>query len=994
MAANIETIKFLGCSVVNFSSSMGFNNNPSTLSLTLAEDFDANPSDNFSADNHTSANELLAVSGGTPLSGGNPGTFVKFQTPNVSFVFSGFVTGYRRTKSHSGNLIYLEMSDPRFLLSQIPIINDTNLNINNTSFNVASWNIFCAPAVTSNPINLDWNTHGVRFDKLMEALSSRGFNFYGQNFKIVLDSSFYNQLSGGYRLKQQSGSVEDVIAQAARDAGIDWYVTMGVGGGYNIIEIKGIKRKNQYNFAETTANNGLFNFINTRLDKVSSWEIGRELRQEPCVTIVTGDKVRSLWNASPNGVYNMFSELGNGMVIDRPFVSLDFAATLGWLSFPVVNIHVGETTTTVPSVLVPDIYQNNRAEYPTRTKAQISKSRLGYIATETVLRAALHSKESWITAVWYEYRNFSTGSLKTITYNTYNSFDIGYGFGAQSVNTSSSFTMNPINLGIESPSFDIEKPSHTDSTVGSHSDIIKETVKEAAYQATLRVAQEYYGKKFICRLPLSSICTEIGSSYINNQKKIPIEYDVADSSPDIAHYDTTSSLGFPASLLKSDSAGFRNPNGLFKSFAYFNTSRLENSYNYINYEQFNPYNSVWGHTDVSESIHDTLYYSGVSVEPYRFDPRFAVVTLNEPFNCGIGSYSLLTVLTRDATTNKISTWSLATTYSPINKTDKKGGYLEFISSILNGYSVVLDSDPRLIVNGTKTFINTASKIISADHFYYLQTIWPLFSENINLSEFRLTNFDITDGNGIYIPLQWNYIKYGPWVDGTNHQMPVNMIDDSKLNPWTYGSMARMNEAGAIIAQRSNSSMHTAAYATVSVEGYPELSLGSSIVSTEGTNSFNMTNLTDLSLSFGTDGIKTTYKFKTYFGPVGFTKRSDLDTISYNSVSAAANRNSDISWNKIYEDFQTQQIKSMGGPSNGFGFNAGGMSSFQGSLNSNIQPSEVRVTNPSQAKSRNEADPVMYQESSQAKLSALFTPYTTIQPAIAKGRFPTTEGGMA
>ena len=49
----ISTIKFLGCSVVSFSSTMGFNSNPSTMSITLAEDFDN--LDNFLADDHSIA---------------------------------------------------------------------------------------------------------------------------------------------------------------------------------------------------------------------------------------------------------------------------------------------------------------------------------------------------------------------------------------------------------------------------------------------------------------------------------------------------------------------------------------------------------------------------------------------------------------------------------------------------------------------------------------------------------------------------------------------------------------------------------------------------------------------------------------------------------------------------------------------------------------------------------------------------------------------------
>jgi hypothetical protein len=994
---NIQPIKFLGCSVVNFTTSLGLNSNPSTLSVTLVEDPDI--SEDFLADSHsptTTQTELQATYGGTPFTNGNPGTFASFQTPDGSFSFKGIVTGYRRTKSVSGSLIYVELSDPRFLLANIPIINDVNLDINTTDFHTVSWNIFCAPSIFSNPVTLDWSARGVAFDALFKAIEARGFNFYGRNFKILLDTSFYGQLAGGYRLKQQSGSIEDVISQAAKDNGLDWYATCQVNaGGYEIISIRGLKRKNDYNFV---GSNGLYDFINNRIDRVSSWEIGRELRQEPSVTIVTGDRVRTLWNTSPNGTYNIFTELGNGMAIDRPFVSLDFGSSINWLNYPTVLISVSSTETNPSAGNALDQYGNSKVVFPTRTKTQKLKSKKGYIATETVLRAALHSKDSWATAIWYEYRDLSSGTLKTVQFNKYNSFDLNYGFGAATSQVLENFSMSPTALGIYAPPFDVEKGSHTASSVLNQADAIAETIKEAAYQATLRVAQEYYGKKFMCRLPTSAICTQIGNSYVNNQKKIPIEYEVVDGAPDVATYTQTTPIGFPDSLLLSDSAGFRNQNGLFRPFAYFNTrtsNGIPSTYNYVKYEQFNPYNSVWGDTDVAEGTKNQLFYSGVSVELYRFDPRFAVVTLNEPFNCGIGTYKNLIVTARDSN-NKITSWTLVDAYSPINKSENKGGFLEFLQRILKigetgGFTIVVDSDADLIINGIKQNVNTSLKKISVEHYNYLINSWLNYSEHLNLAEFRLTNFDRVAGCGFYLPLQWNYIKYGPWVFGTNIQRPVQFLEDSKLTPWNYGGFERMNTAGGIIAERANSSMHTTAYASVTVEGYPEFNIGHGLVDTSG---YVMADLTDINMGFGMEGINTTYKFKSYFGPIGFTKRSELDTISYNSFSASANQSTNINVDKIWEDFEAQYIKAMGGPNpNANIYNKNGFSSFMAGINSNGQAPDVTIKNPQSTKFANQSDSAMYQNSAEAKLSSLFIPYSTISPSVAKNKVPTIEGGL-
>ena len=981
----ISTIKFLGCSVVSFSSTMGFNSNPSTMSITLAEDFEK--LDNFLADDHSIGDELSATSGGTPLTSGNPGTLATFSTPDTILNFTGFVTGYRRTKSTSGNLIYLEMSDPRFLLSQIPIINDVNLNINTTSFNATTWNIFCSPAIFTNPVILDWHSQGVGFAKLMNAFSYKTFGFYGKDFKIALHSSFSQNLIGGYRLKQQVGSVEEAINQAAKDAGMDWYIKINptVNPGYNTIQIFGIKRKNQYVF---NSDNGLKTFISDRADRVSSWEVGRELRQEPSVAIVVGDRVRTLWNTSPGGNFNIFSELGNGMAIDMPFVSLDFTNISGWNNCPTVGLNVINTIITPSVTNTTDINGNSIVTFPTTSKEQLARNRKGYIVTETVLRAALHSKDSWVSAIWYEYRDISSGAPKIVRYNIYNDYDIGYGFGAETEQTTANFSMNPSQLGILSPAFSIENGDPFASVVSQYSDVLNEAIKEACYQATLRVAQEYYGKKFMCRLPASAICTAIGPEYVNNQKKIPIEYEVVDAAPNIANYTNTTPITFPTSLLHSDSAGFRNPNGLFKCFAYFNVASIASSYNYLRYEQFNPFNSIWSSTSVGEGIISpgTLFYSGVSVEPYRYDPRFAVVTLNDPLNCGIGSYSKLTVV-RDPN-NVITTWSLTPAFSPITKFDKTGGYLEFISRILTGFSVVADNDAFLNTNGIRKRMNLTAKVIGVSHLLNLQSSAIGHQEYLNLAEYRLSKID-DYSSGFYIPLQWNFIKYGPWVDGTNNNRPVNVIEDTRLNPWTYGSYQRMTDAAKIIAERANTATHTTSYATVTVEGYPEFDLGHEIKS----GADNMGNISDISLSFGTDGVKTTYKFKTFFGPIGFTKRPELEAISYNSFSASNNRSGVINFGKIFEDMEAQFMKNNYGGYMPQSPNSPGLSTLTGHINSVGQSSETTVKNPNVVKTRAELDTNAYQESANAKLSSLFTPYTTIPAQNAKNRVPTIEGGV-
>ena len=999
--SEVQRIKFLNCSVVSFNSSIGFNSSPSTLSVTLAEDYD--DSDNFQADDHTENDELGATQGGSAFTSGNPGTFAKFTIPGSDFEFSGIVTSYRRSKSSSGNLINVELSDPRIFLNQIPIVNDTNLNINTTGFQVSSWNIFCAPAIFSDPISLDWSVDGVRFDRLASAIETKLFSFYNTSYKIKFHESFYQNLAGGYRLKQQSSTVEDMINQASKDCGMDWFIDIGTGDGFNLINIKGIKRTNQYNFDDS---NGLRTFIEDRQDRVSSWEIGRELREEPTVAVVVGDRVRTLWDTSPEGIYPRLCELGNGMVIDRPFVNLDyiydqFALSSLATSIPTLNVKLSSSATTVSIQSDVDDFGNSKVKYPERSKGQSNSLRRGYIATENVLRAALHSKEAWATAVWYEYRNPANGNLYTVPYSVYNSFDIGYGFDAPSSNSTALFSMNPASIGVTGPDFDFEKgqPSLT-SVITSNTNAEVETLKNSVYELTRQMAEENYGKKFICRLPISQICQDIGTSYEHNEKKIPIEYDITDSAPDIGFYSSTVSLNFPNSLLYSDSSSFKNQNGLFKAFAYINPASILTQFNKYSIDEFDRseiIRSANNIDDINPSVSNsqTLLYAGLSVEPYRFDPRFALVTLNSPVKCGLSTYRSVSPGTR-FTNGKIKTFSLITRQGFTTSNDRSDEFLELMSRIFSNLNIVTHDNANLKDPSTGKQLNVSfnNGVISVDYYYALQTSAIALQEHVGLSEYRLINFNrgVTHG-GFYIPLQWNYIKYGPWVNGDAFSRPVNLIEDSKLNPWNYGNYNRMNEAGSIIAQRANTFTHTIAYATISVEGYPEFNLGDRLLTSENDD---LCNISDISMNFGTDGIKTTYKFKSFFGPNGFTKRAEISAISNSSVNSFSNRQDSIKVGRIYDDILAKIYEKSGGPPGIAQGNSTNRAGFADTLVASSSPvnNNPSISNINGLNAKRSAEATNdYKNIAIANLSTIFTPFTTYPNKANTGQAPTIEGGI-
>jgi hypothetical protein len=339
------------------------------------------------------------------------------------------------------------------------------------------------------------------------------------------------------------------------------------------------------------------------------------------------------------------------------------------------------------------------------------------------------------------------------------------------------------------------------------------------------------------------------------------------------------------------------------------------------------------------------------------------------------------------TNGAVTAWSTGTNYISLSRTDRSGCFLDLLSKVFNGFTIVAADDASLNSGAVRVNVSRAASKVSVDYYLSLQNQAIALQSIVGLAEVRLV--DINSHGGFFIPLVWSYIKYGPWVNGLINSRPVNVIDDNRLNPWTYGNYARMNAAGDIIAERANTLTHTISYATVVVEGYPEFNLGSEI--TDGTNT--MGSISDVGVSFGIDGVKTTYKFKTFFGPIGFSKKTELDQISQNSFSSGSNKNA-INLESIFENVQ-EQIYSQGGGFGGSNTVGGtiGVTTFVGSVNNVGSNGGTAIRPGADVKNNNSSNTSNYSKTAKAEASAIFIPCTTRPPATTRGEAPTIEGGL-
>jgi hypothetical protein len=260
-----------------------------------------------------------------------------------------------------------------------------------------------------------------------------------------------------------------------------------------------------------------------------------------------------------------------------------------------------------------------------------------------------------------------------------------------------------------------------------------------------------------------------------------------------------------------------------------------------------------------------------------FDPRIAIIKLPEYINVGYGpvknvSITYNEVTNEDGSISKNAGSVSSFFFTPNLPTDENitGGVQEFLSWLYADFTVVanltdpLDGGKRVdIIERT---VPTPVKQIDAKYYDYLINQAAVnFQDDFGFATRRyIGTFQPI------IPLKWTFLRYGPFTKFASESStgPIQMMEDTGLTPWNFGNIARMTQAGTEIANFTGSNVTTINFANITVEGFPEFGLGATI----GINS----NVTDISVDFGTNGVVTNYKLKTFFGPVPLQKKGDFD----------------------------------------------------------------------------------------------------------------------
>jgi len=162
-----------------------------------------------------------------------------------------------------------------------------------------------------------------------------------------------------------------------------------------------------------------------------------------------------------------------------------------------------------------------------------------------------------------------------------------------------------------------------------------------------------------------------------------------------------------------------------------------------------------------------------------------------------------------------------------------------------------------------------------------------------------------------VTLKSNVITYGPYV--TNSPIPgkVAVEQDEGLVPWEYDGSTTMNLAGIQKANNSITQMSVGEMGNITIAGYPDKPLGGELGATTNTHLFenrlvnesstysvimdawtgtNGPNITGVSVEVGVGGVQTTYTMRTYTPQFGRFSRQNAERLkSFAKQRARYNR---------------------------------------------------------------------------------------------------------
>jgi len=284
---------FLGAYIKHISANTGFSSNPSSITVTLAED----PQNGF-AFQHPEVGRYYTVEVGNNWS------------------FGGIITKYDLDlRNVGGRFIRINISDPRQIMSNLPVIINPGSSaiidgVRNTNCKLID--VFGAFSVDAQAWNFSgWTQAGMPYRSFSKAISGGSltignftFSFPQQTVNILGDTYSFdlsevdNYVSGDFLINTNFSPLSSVIEDIAQKNSFDWFVESSVVNNTIVVTVKVIDRK------EDNIELSLQEFLDDHPEKVITATSGVELKTDSACAVLLGAAIESIKRVPIAGLAN------------------------------------------------------------------------------------------------------------------------------------------------------------------------------------------------------------------------------------------------------------------------------------------------------------------------------------------------------------------------------------------------------------------------------------------------------------------------------------------------------------------------------------------------------------------------------------------------------------------------------------------------------------------------------------------------------------------
>ena len=293
---------FLGASIVDFTTTLGYGEQSSSLTVKLVEDeCEGHSRIYYHGHNHLQRGNRSTLRPVTTTKADYfnppvPGAPVYFRMGR--FEFTGLLQSWTKSNTTSGYPTYtVNIQDPRELLAGVSLIIGEEVTIPTITniFNVfAVMEYFYDMDCPSSPVGgfggADVNSEGMSWNKILTGLNylwATGQFITFLNTNYVLDLTDLPVAPDDYRIGGLTVTLQDAISKLCEDAGRDYFVDLiptapPFGGVVNIIKVRTADRTSPPNLT------AIETFVNTASNLVTQSSHGRELRNEVTNAMIIG----------------------------------------------------------------------------------------------------------------------------------------------------------------------------------------------------------------------------------------------------------------------------------------------------------------------------------------------------------------------------------------------------------------------------------------------------------------------------------------------------------------------------------------------------------------------------------------------------------------------------------------------------------------------------------------------------------------------------------